>query len=138
MDIPINIYTVGMSTGYIVLAIAIILIVEIASIKLNFQYAPSTVLNKIADWFKLLFYWIGYVCSIISSYIALIDWLDLFDDIVKALKQLILPIFEMIKSPYQFIKGYMEYAKKWRDYILVVIGSIILIITIITIYCKYF
>lgn len=91
---------------------------------------PSVLFNYLATKSSKFFGGIGYYVAKISSFYTYID----ISDLMVTGKELMKPIFNFCISPYKFLKGYWEQARKYKYSLLIVAGSASFIIASVLLY----
>lgn len=108
------------------------------------EYRPSFFLNKAAEQSQLIFETLGNYVAYLSSFITLID----FSEIIKKIKdfcgvylntiwELFHPLIKIFGSFLYYFKGYDDVMKQYKNYFLIPIGSLVILIVIIYFTKKY-
>lgn len=84
---------------------------------------PSYALSKVATWSIDFWYATGRLLARISSFYTYIN----FKDLIETCNDLFKPIFDILISPFQLIKGYINVATIYEHPYIVGFGSVTLI-----------
>lgn len=93
----------------------------------------SSLLREVAYWSRELFYKIGLAFSHLSSFLNLIE----FEELIITLKGLGRPVLEVLTSPLQTIRGYIDAALEYAHPTWVIGGSFIILVILWVIWRKY-
>lgn len=93
----------------------------------------SYVLRELAYWSREAFYQIGLAFSHLSSFLNLIE----FQELVLTLKELWKPTIELLTSPLESIRGYIDAALEYAHPSWVLGGSAIITVIVWVAWRKY-
>ena len=104
-----------------------IFIWEYIAKKLHLSFKLSTLLNFISYHVNKWFYLAGQLFARISSFLQLINFMEF----VEAITDIVWPLFKILTSFYQFVKGYADYALKTGYENMTFVGTVIILVVVL-------
>lgn len=114
-------------------ALVLIFLVEHVGRLNGLIYRPSYFLTFVATWCQDFYHYCGKIFALISSFY---DWLN-FKEIYHSLQDLLIPIWNVITSPFYLLKGYGETMHTYRFPILIALGSLTIVVILLWLFKNY-